>query len=172
MRYSSYVVGYPQADGRRYVTETHVTDSGETLTFDYLADDAAIANADNVLAERAAKIQARVDATNLVAEQGVPISRRITPQAFMARLTPSENAVIELAATDNPAADQMTRLQAAGLRANLRRLMSATYVDLDRRDDASAWAGMKALESAGLLASGRADEIVADDPQPVELPRL
>jgi len=34
---SSHVVGHAQADGRRYVTETHIDDLGAAIVVEYLA---------------------------------------------------------------------------------------------------------------------------------------
>ena len=168
---STYTEGPQQADGRRYITERHTDDSGEVYSYEWLHDGTQDIQA--VVAARAAAINARQDALRLVQEQGVPISRRITPDAFMSRLTPAEQAKIELASTDVPSATVQERLQAAGLRATIRRLTMVAYVDLDRRDAASAWALLHGLEAAGLLdAPGRAEAIIAADPLPTELPRI
>jgi hypothetical protein len=168
---STYTSGPPDDIGRRNITERHEDASGEVFTYGYLAD--AAFDVDAVLAGRAAAINAELAARALVVEQGVPVSRRISPDAFMSRLSAMEQAKIELASTDAPSAPVEQRLQAAGLRAAVRRLSMVSYVDLDRRDGSSAWALLHGLENAGLLdAAGRAEEIIGADPLPTEMPRL
>jgi hypothetical protein len=84
-------------------------------------------------------------------------SRRITALAFRNRFTTAEKVALEIAALDNPAAPMAERAQAAALRANAADLAAATFVDLDRPDTR---AGVQMLEAAGLLAAGRAMEIL------------
>jgi len=168
---STYTEGPPDEFGRRNIAERHEDSSGEVFTYGYLAD--ATLNVDAVLAERATAINAEMAARSLVIEQGVPVSRRISPDAFMSRLSAMEQAKIELASTDVPSAPVEQRMQAAGLRATVRRLSMVSYVDLDRRDGASAWALLHGIEAAGLLdAAGRAETIIGADPSPAEMPRL
>lgn len=55
---STYTEGPPQADGRRYVSELHADDRGQTYTYEWLGDqDAAL-----VLADRAAVLSAQIAA--------------------------------------------------------------------------------------------------------------
>lgn len=74
--------------------------------------------------------------------------RWITPQAFQARFTPMERAKIELAATDVPSAAVETRLQAAGLRAEWRRVTSSRFIDLDLLDTRNGVISLAALLDA------------------------
>lgn len=83
--------------------------------------------------------------------------RDITKLAFRQRFTPTEKAAIELAAADDPSAALAQRQQAASLRADLADQRDATFIDLGRADTR---AGVQALEAAGLLAAGRAAEIL------------
>jgi hypothetical protein len=53
---SSYVVGHAQADGRRYVTETHTPNVGEPVVVRYKA--AVGADYDAIMAARVAKLNA------------------------------------------------------------------------------------------------------------------
>jgi len=91
-------------------------------------------------------------------------SRRATKLQFRNLFTTEEKVAIELAALDNPSADMETRAQAAGLRVFLEDLDSATpdpdgtSIDLD---DPRTVAGVNALESYGLIATGRATEILS-----------
>ena len=93
-------------------------------------------------------------------EDGTPVllaPTRLTRLQFRNRFTAQEKAMLELAAIDDPTAATAQRLQAASLRAYLADLAAAEFVDLA---DASTVAGVQALESAGLLAEGRAVEIL------------
>lgn len=87
----------------------------------------------------------------------LPESLRITRLAFRNRFSLTEKATLELAALDNPAAAMPQRQQAAMLRAYLADLSAASHVDLGRADTR---AGVQMLESAGLIAAGRADQIL------------
>ena len=83
---------------------------------------------------------------------------RLTRLQFRTRFTAQEKAMLELAAMDDATAPTAQRLQAASLRAYLADLAAAEFVDLA---DASTVAGVQALEAAGLLAQGRAAEVLA-----------
>lgn len=82
---------------------------------------------------------------------------RITKLAFRNRFTAPEKVAIEIAALDYHAAPMPQRQQAAALRANLADIASASYIDLTRPDTRD---GVLALESAGLLATGRAAAVL------------
>ena len=95
--------------------------------------------------------------TLIIAQQGT--LRRVTPGAFRDRFTSAEAGRIDLAATDDAAAAWPERLAAAELRARMRRLDGAEYVDLDDQDRTRT--PVQQLEAAGLLdAAGRAAEIL------------
>ena len=82
---------------------------------------------------------------------------RVTRLAFRNRFTSSEKIAIEFACLDDPAAPMPQRLQSAALRAHQADLAAATFVDLSREDTR---AGVQMLEAAGLLAEGRALDIL------------
>ena len=82
---------------------------------------------------------------------------RLTKLAFRNRFTQAEKVMLEIAALDNPAAPMPQRQQAAALRATLADTAAATFIDLIRADTR---AGVQMLETAGLLAAGRALEIL------------
>lgn len=92
---------------------------------------------------------------------------RITRLAFRNRFTGGEKVAIEFACLDGPAAPMPQRLQAATLRANQADLAAATFVDLAREDTR---AGVQMLEAAGLLAEGRALDILDAPILPEERP--
>lgn len=83
--------------------------------------------------------------------------RHITQLALGRRFTTPERVALELAALDNPAGTTQQRQQAAALRVYLADVAAARYIDLDRADTR---AGVQALEADGLLASGRAAQIL------------
>jgi len=83
--------------------------------------------------------------------------RRITKLAFRNRFTKAEKAGIEFAALDDPTAPIAQRQQAAALRADLKDQEQATFIDLDDEDTRT---GVLTLEAVGLIAAGRAVEIL------------
>ena len=85
------------------------------------------------------------------------VARRITKLAFRNRFTKAEKAGIEFAALDDPTAPIAQRQQAAALRADLKDQEQATFIDLDDEDTRT---GVLTLEAAGLIAAGRAVEIL------------
>ena len=96
-----------------------------------------------------------------VAEDGTLVllaQTRLTRLQFRNRFTAQEKALLELAAMDDPSAEPAQRLQSASLRAYLADLAAAEFVDLAEQ---STVAGINALEAAGILAEGRAAEVLA-----------
>ena len=91
-------------------------------------------------------------------------SRRLTKLQFRNRFTAAERRAIEFASLDNPSASQEDRLKAADLRVFLADVEAATpepdgtSIDLD---DPRTFAGVNALETYGLIATGRAAEILS-----------
>lgn len=82
---------------------------------------------------------------------------RITRLAFRNRFTMAEKAAIEMAALDDASAPMEVRARAATLRAYIKDMEAASAVDLTHE---ATQAGVRLLEAAGLIASGRADEIL------------
>lgn len=83
-------------------------------------------------------------------EPPAAVPRHITRLAFLQRFDDSEAVAIDLASMG-------ATPQAAGMRRYMQLVNAATYIDLDRPDTR---AGVIALEAAGLLAAGRALEIL------------
>lgn len=92
-------------------------------------------------------------------------TRRITVLAFRNRFTQAEKIAMEIAQLDDPAAPMPQRQAAAALRVQLADVASATYIDLDRADTR---AGVEALEAAGLIAAGRAAQVLDGEVQTSE----
>jgi len=90
--------------------------------------------------------------------------RHVTRLAFRNRFTAAEKVAIELAALDS----EETRVQAATIRAYMKDVDAATFIDLDRADTR---AGVQLLEAVGLLAAGRAAEVLDAPVQPEEAPQ-
>ena len=99
--------------------------------------------------------------------QPVKVLRRVSVLAFRLRFTPAEKAAIEWAAVDRPELPEALRLQAAALRATLADQAAATFIDLD---DPTTVGGVQGMEAMGLLAAGRAAEIMGAPLAPEELP--
>lgn len=95
------------------------------------------------------------------------LPRWVSVLAFRKRFTRDERAEIEWAAVDRADQSEAQRRLAAEVRAALADHAQATYIDLD---DADTVEGVQMLAGMGLLAPGRADEILLAPVQPSELP--
>lgn len=85
----------------------------------------------------------------------VPVARHITQLAFLNRFSDAEAITIDLASLGaTPQAATMRRYQS--------KVSAASYIDLDRADTRD---GVQALELLGLLAAGRASEILDSEVQ-------
>lgn len=89
-----------------------------------------------------------------------PADTRITRLAFRNRFTQAEKVALELAALDNPSAPMAQRQQSAALRAHLKDLDAASWVDLTHPE---AVAALQMLEASGLIDEGRAAAILDVD---------
>lgn len=102
-------------------------------------------------------------AWELVPEPETPLtqtSARITRLAFRNRFTQAEKVALELAALDNPSAPMAQRQQSAALRAHMKDLDAASWVDLTRPETVAA---LQMLEASGLIGEGRAAAILDVD---------
>ena len=89
-----------------------------------------------------------------------PTNARVTRLAFRNRFTQAEKVALELAALDNPSAPMAQRQQSAALRAHLKDLDAASWVDLTRPETAAA---LQMLEASELIGEGRAAAILDVD---------
>lgn len=94
------------------------------------------------------------------------VEAKITKLAFRNRFTQAEKVAIEIAALDDPAKPMAQRAQSAALRASQADIQAATFIDLNREDTRT---GVQMLESAGLLAAGRAEVILDTVPSEQEV---
>jgi len=92
-------------------------------------------------------------------------ARHINKLDFRLRFTVAEKATIELASLDDPLAGASQRQMSALLRSAFRDLEAARFVDLDFQETRN---GVLMLESEGLIATGRALEILDAPVQPSE----
>lgn len=92
---------------------------------------------------------------------------RITRLAFRNRFLPAEKILIDLASLDNPAAPMNQRQQQAAVRVHLADVTASTFIDLARGDTR---AGVQQMEGLGLLAEGRALQILDTPILPEERP--
>lgn len=92
-------------------------------------------------------------------------TKHITKLAFRNRFTSTEKINIELAALDDPTASAQQRQNAALVRVYVKDIDAATFIDLDRQETKD---GVQNLETVGLLAAGRANEILTAKIQPSE----
>ena len=102
-------------------------------------------------------------AWELVPEPETPLtqtSARITRLAFRNRFTTAEKVALELAALDKPSAPMAQRQQSAALRAHMKDLDAASWVDLTRPETAAA---LQMLEASELIGEGRAAAILDVD---------
>lgn len=97
----------------------------------------------------------------------LPSDTRITRLAFRNRFTQAEKVMLELAALDDATAPMDQRQQSAAIRVYLADVAAFALVDLARTDTR---AGVQSLEAGGLLAPGRALQILDAPVQPHERP--
>ena len=103
-------------------------------------------------------------ATHIVIElppapPSVPVepAKYLSKLGFRNRFTMAEKAALEIASLDDPTASMPARMVAATLRASLADQRDATYIDPLRPDTR---AGVIQLETYGVIAAGRALEIL------------
>ena len=90
-----------------------------------------------------------------------PTNAIITRLAFLSRFTDAEAVALDLASIG-------ATVEAATLRRYMAKVNAATFIDLSREDTR---AGVLALETMGILAEGRALEILDSPVQSHEVPR-
>lgn len=83
--------------------------------------------------------------------------RYLSTLALDNRFTAMERAMIDLASIDDPTETQEKRMNSAMIRVWLQRATKATFIDPKRPDTRE---GVMGLEAMGLLAEGRALEIL------------
>lgn len=92
---------------------------------------------------------------------------KITVLALRNRFLPAEKVAIDLTSMDDPAAPMEQRQLASALRVMMVDIAAASYIDLSNE---SVIGGIQTLEYYGLIAVGRADEILSTPVQEYERP--
>lgn len=100
---SSIVSTATQVDGRSYVIESHIASDGRDIRVEYLADVGLDTNA--VLLQRAANIQADLQAKEAVDLAAQNYEIPLTPMQFLERFTLQERIAIRAQRASNPAID-------------------------------------------------------------------
>jgi hypothetical protein len=95
------------------------------------------------------------------------ITRHISKQALRARFTQAEKIAFEMAQIDDPNATRDVRVAAASVRVLEKDMNAGAFVDLNGPNTQALIRGLQAL---GVIAAGRADEIIWDDIAPDEVP--
>lgn len=93
------------------------------------------------------------------------LSRHITVLGFRNRFSLVEKIALEIAVLDDPTAAMAARHQAASLRTFMKDVETASFIDLGSEHTRQ---GVLYLESGGLLAEGRAAEILDAEIQAIE----
>ena len=97
------------------------------------------------------------------------LPRHITRLAFLQRITMNEHVAIELASETDASMPIDVRIRGATLRKMLQLVNAASWIDLDRPDTREM---VMQLEQMGLLAPGRALEILDNEILPIEVPTV
>lgn len=151
---SSYTTAL-QADGRERVTESHLLADGRIVTFEYLAD--AGVDKDAVLSLRAERVRAEIAAREEAAGLAAQGSVALTKLQFRRLFTPLERASIDAFNAGFEGHPALTDEQKAGVRTALADYAVASDI---RLDDEATIAALYMYEALGLIASGRAAEII------------
>lgn len=153
---STYIAGHPQQDGRRYIKERHLLDDGRSVDFEYLAD--AQINPVLVMTERAARLSAELQAQEASSAEAANGVIPLTKYQFRQRFTfPERVAIDQFNGGAYLASDALTSEQKAGMTTMLEDYKAATEV---RLDDPATISAVQMYEGFGLIAPGRAGEIL------------
>ena len=151
---STYTEGPPQADGRRWVRESHVTSEGDELKFEWLGTQ----DAQMVLEERTALLNAqyaaRADARALVAGSLIPLSKLEFRNLFGAA-----KPAIDAFNASYESSTLLTAAQKAAIRSGLEDFREAKYIERPYRADVLGLIGL--YEAIGLLTKEQADAVRA-----------
>lgn len=93
----------------------------------------------------------------------------ISVLSFRNRFYPAEKVMLDLSSIDNPAAPTEQRQLSASIRVMMSDIATATYIDLT---DPTLQTGLETLEYFGMIAPGRAAEIITTPVQFDELPKI
>jgi len=121
---STYTEGPPQVDGRRYVSELHTDDRGQTYTHEWLGDqDAAM-----VLADRAAVLSAQISAQRAAEAVVLGTALPLTKYQFRQLFTFSERVAVDSMEANLEQHPGLTVEQRASIRTGLKDFNAAQDV--------------------------------------------
>jgi len=153
---STYIAGHPQQDGRRYIKERHLLDDGRSVDFEYLADEQI--NPDTVMTDRAVRLSAELlarEAASLEASSG---ELPLTKYQFRQRFTfPERVAIDQFNGGSYLSSELLTVEQKMAMTTMLEDYKAASEV---RLSDPATIAAVQMYEGLGLIASGRASEVL------------
>lgn len=145
-----------QASGDRSVHERHADHNGRTYDVSYFAP--ASMDIGAVLAARAERISAEIDAREAVAAEAANFTLPLTKLEFRQRFTPAERAAIDEFNANYAASELLTAEQKATMRVMLEDYRAAQNILLT---DSGTIRGVQMYEALGLIAPGRAAEVLA-----------
>lgn len=151
---SNYTEGQPQADGRRWVRETHVTTDGDELKFDWLGTQDAQMVLDERVALLNAQYAARAAARALVAGSLIPLSKLEFRNLFGAA-----KPAIDAFNAGFEASPLLSAAQKAAIRSGLEDFKEARYIERPFRADVLALIGL--YQTIGILSAEHADAVRA-----------
>lgn len=151
---SNYTEGPPQADGRRWVRETHVTTDGDELKFDWLGTQDAQMVLDERVALLNAQYAARAAARALVAGSLIPLSKLEFRNLFGAA-----KPAIDAFNAGFEASPLLSAAQKAAIRSGLEDFKEARYIERPFRADVLALIGL--YQTIGILSAEQADAVRA-----------
>ena len=128
---------------------------------------------DNVIVATEAFVKAaypgrwRVVAEPAQPEEPKTKNNRLSPLAFLRRFTDEERVRFDLSSIDDPNDPEDKRKRAAQLRMFESDYKLASYIALD---DPRTIAGVNGLEALGIIAKGRAKEVLEGEVKPEEMP--
>lgn len=121
---STYTEGPPQVDGRRYVSELHTDDRGQTYTYEWLGDqDAAL-----VLADRAAVLSAQIAAQRAAEAVVIGTALPLTKYSFRQLFTFTERVAADELEANLEQHPGLTNEQRAVIRTGLKDFNAAQDV--------------------------------------------
>lgn len=151
---STFTEGPSQADGRRWVRETHVTTDGDELKFDWLGTQDAQIVLDERVAVLNAQYAARAAARALVQGSLIPLSKLEFRNLFG-----SAKVAIDAFNAGFEGSPLLTAEQKAAIRSGLEDFKEAKYIERPFRPDVLQLLGL--YEALGLLSKAQADAVRA-----------
>lgn len=149
---SSFTEGEPQADGRRWVRESHITSDGDELKYEWLG----LHEAQLVLEERAAVLNAqyaeRAAARSMVTGSLIPLSKL----EFRNLFGPAKSAVDAFNAGFEQS-NLLTGAQKAAIRSGLEDFREAKYIERPFRAEVLQLIGL--YQAIGILSAEQADAV-------------